>query len=229
MASPPAGQCCSAGLPDPRLRRGRLGLPLQGEVRYARDAFEGLRLMDAVASAKRDPKTSLADALPALRKRRVSRGSKVAEPARSRRTLRRGHRQPGADAAVLGQPRRSRPASRRLCGLPRRAGDVSRPVGAARDPRWPDVRGSGRGGGPAPAADVAGPSAHRGILEAAVVYGYWPAVSDGNDLAVSPLTITRRRLRGSGFHGSAATGGSAWPTSSGPVSRANSTWWRSTW
>ncbi len=42
-----------------------------GHVRYARDAFEGLRLMDAIAKAKNDPSVSLDDALPELRKRRV--------------------------------------------------------------------------------------------------------------------------------------------------------------
>ncbi|WP_168581521.1 methionine synthase [Gephyromycinifex aptenodytis] len=43
----------------------------QGHVRYARDAFEGLRLMDAVAKAKDDPSVDLAEVLPELRKRRV--------------------------------------------------------------------------------------------------------------------------------------------------------------
>jgi 5-methyltetrahydrofolate--homocysteine methyltransferase len=43
----------------------------QGEVRYARDAFEGLRLMDAVAAARADPKLSVSQTLPELRKRRV--------------------------------------------------------------------------------------------------------------------------------------------------------------
>ena len=43
----------------------------QGEVRYARDAFEGLRLMDAVAVARADPELSVSDTLPELRKRRV--------------------------------------------------------------------------------------------------------------------------------------------------------------
>ncbi|GMA39561.1 hypothetical protein GCM10025883_16060 [Mobilicoccus caccae] len=42
-----------------------------GHVRYARDAFEGLRLMDAIAAAKNDPSLDLAEALPELRKRRV--------------------------------------------------------------------------------------------------------------------------------------------------------------
>ncbi len=43
----------------------------QGEVRYARDAFEGLRLMDAVAAARSTPGGSAADTLPPLRPRRV--------------------------------------------------------------------------------------------------------------------------------------------------------------
>ncbi len=44
----------------------------EGQVRYARDAFEGLRLMDAVAAARTDPSLSVAETLPALRPRRVS-------------------------------------------------------------------------------------------------------------------------------------------------------------
>ena len=53
----------------------------EGEVRYARDAFEGLRLMDAVAQAKSSEHTTLAEALPELRKRRrVRRVERVAEP-----------------------------------------------------------------------------------------------------------------------------------------------------
>ena len=43
----------------------------EGEVRYARDAFEGLRLMDAVAAARANPALSVSDTLPELRKRRV--------------------------------------------------------------------------------------------------------------------------------------------------------------
>src|SRR5664280_1323508 len=43
----------------------------EGEVRYARDAFEGLRLMDAVAAARVNPELSLSQSLPELRKRRV--------------------------------------------------------------------------------------------------------------------------------------------------------------
>ncbi|GMA19756.1 hypothetical protein GCM10025862_40730 [Arsenicicoccus piscis] len=43
----------------------------EGHVRYARDAFEGLRLMDAVAAAKADPSQDIGDLLPARRERRV--------------------------------------------------------------------------------------------------------------------------------------------------------------
>ena len=42
----------------------------QGDVRYARDAFEGLRLMDAVAAAKTEG-VPVAEKLPELRQRRV--------------------------------------------------------------------------------------------------------------------------------------------------------------
>ena len=42
-----------------------------GHVRYARDAFEGLRLMDAVALAKSTPGGDVSATLPALRERRV--------------------------------------------------------------------------------------------------------------------------------------------------------------
>ncbi len=43
----------------------------EGHVRYAKDAFEGLRLMDAIAAALNDANLDLADALPELRQRRV--------------------------------------------------------------------------------------------------------------------------------------------------------------
>ena len=48
-----------------------------GEVRYARDAFEGLRLMDAIMAVKRGDEGA---ALPALRERRVKAVSRLDEP-----------------------------------------------------------------------------------------------------------------------------------------------------
>ncbi len=47
-----------------------LAAQYDGQVRYARDAFEGLRLMDAIASAK-EQGVDVAQTLPALRGRRV--------------------------------------------------------------------------------------------------------------------------------------------------------------
>jgi 5-methyltetrahydrofolate--homocysteine methyltransferase len=157
----------------------------RGEVRYARDAFEGLRLMDAVVSAKHDPTTSLADALPALRKRRVSRGSKIAEPA------------PGHDE-------RSDVATDNPVPTPPFWGSrVVRGLHLADYAAYLDERATflgqwglrGTRGGPTYEDLIEAEGRPRlrmwldrlhteSILEAAVVYGYWPAVSEGNALAV---------------------------------------------
>ena len=82
----------------------------EGEVRYARDAFEGLRLMDALIGVKRGVPGA---ELPELKQRRVRqaghRASEVEEPRRRRATpLRRRHRQPGARRRRSGAPASSR-------------------------------------------------------------------------------------------------------------------------
>src|SRR5579859_1127866 len=59
-----------------------------GEVRYARDAFEGLRLMDSIMAVKRGEPGA---ALPALRERRVRRAAQLEEPD-----------QPGGGTALAG-------------------------------------------------------------------------------------------------------------------------------
>ena len=157
----------------------------EGEVRYARDAFEGLRLMDAVVSAKQDPKTSLADALPALRKRRVSRASKVTEP------------------AAAGDQRSDVATDTPVPTPPFWGSRVVRGLHLADYAAYLDERATflgqwglrGTRGGPSYEELVETEGRPRlrlwldrlhtdGILEAAVVYGYWPAVSDGNDLVV---------------------------------------------
>jgi 5-methyltetrahydrofolate--homocysteine methyltransferase len=157
----------------------------EGEVRYARDAFEGLRLMDAVVSAKHDPKTSLADALPALRKRRVSRSSKVAEP----------------DSA--GDERSDVATDNPVPTPPFWGSRVVRGLHLADYAAFLDERATflgqwglrGTRGGPSYEELVEAEGRPRlrmwldrlhtdGILEAALVYGYWPAVSEGNDLVV---------------------------------------------
>jgi 5-methyltetrahydrofolate--homocysteine methyltransferase len=126
-----------------------------GEVRYARDAFEGLRLMDAFMAVKRGEAGAQ---LPPLRERAGRhRAGGHAGP------VRRGHRQPGARAAVLRRPDRQGHPAGRLLGLPRRAGHVHGPVGAQAGPRRRRlVRGAGRDPGPAAAAHVAGAGADRG-------------------------------------------------------------------
>src|SRR5579859_3830983 len=59
-----------------------------GEVRYARDAFEGLRLMDSIMAVKRGEPGA---ALPPLRERRVRRAAQLEEPD-----------QPGGGTALAG-------------------------------------------------------------------------------------------------------------------------------
>ena len=156
-----------------------------GEVRYARDAFEGLRLMDAVVSAKHDPKTSLAEALPALRKRRVSRASNPAELAEApdvRSDLAVDNRVP--DPPFWG--------SRVVRGLHLADYAAYLDERATFMGQW-GLRGSRNGPSYEELVETDGRPRLRmwldrlhtdGILEAAVVYGYWPAVSEGNDLVV---------------------------------------------
>ncbi len=136
----------------------------EGEVRYARDAFEGLRLMDAIMAVKRG---AAGAALPPLRQRRVR--AEPSGPQAGPEAVPPGHARPpgrladraGAAAAVLGQPGGARHRAGRLRQLPGRAGAVHRPVGAAARPRAGRrvPRGTGAGRGQAAAADVAGPGA----------------------------------------------------------------------
>ncbi|HEX6578501.1 MAG TPA: methionine synthase [Jiangellaceae bacterium] len=156
-----------------------------GEVRYARDAFEGLRLMDAVVSAKHDPKTSLAEALPALRKRRVARGATAAEPAAA----------PDARSDVaVDNPVPVPPfwGTRVVRGLHLADYAAYLDERATFMGQW-GLRGSRGGPGYEELVETDGRPRLRmwldrlhtdGILEAAVVYGYWPAFSEGNDLVV---------------------------------------------
>ncbi|HEY9411523.1 MAG TPA: methionine synthase [Jiangellaceae bacterium] len=156
-----------------------------GEVRYARDAFEGLRLMDAIAQARTDPKIELADALPALRKRRVARGAKATELA-------------------AGPDIRSDVAADNPVPVPPFWGSrVVRGLHLADYASYLDERATflgqwglkGTRGGASyeELVEIEGRPRLRmwldrlhtdGILEAAVVYGYWPAVAEGRDLVV---------------------------------------------
>ncbi|KUN06995.1 methionine synthase [Streptomyces yokosukanensis] len=153
----------------------------RGEVRYARDAFEGLRLMDALMAVKRGVPGA---ALPELKQRRHAR-VEVAEPAES--------------------TRRSDVRTDNPVPVPPFWGDrVVKGLSLADYASWLDedalFKGqwglkAARGGGPSYEELVETEGRPRlrmwldrlqteGWLEPGVVYGYFPAVSSGNDLLV---------------------------------------------
>jgi 5-methyltetrahydrofolate--homocysteine methyltransferase len=160
-----------------------------GEVRYARDAFEGLRLMDAVAAARRDPHASVSDTLPPLRQRRVRRRVAV----------------PGSNGAP-DVPSRSDVARDVDVPVPPFWGDrVVRGVALADYAAYLDERATflgqwglrptrgGQGPGYEELVETEGRPRLRmwlerlhteSLLEAAVVYGYYPCWSEGDDLVV---------------------------------------------
>jgi 5-methyltetrahydrofolate--homocysteine methyltransferase len=156
-----------------------------GEVRYARDAFEGLRLMDAVMAVKRgDPGAQL----PMLRDRRVK--GPVASSALN---------------ATTEIPTRSDVAVDNPVPTPPFWGDrIVKGVPLAEVVAYLDERAtfmgqwglkSSRGEGPTydELVETEGRPRLRAwlnriqtdaIMEPAVVYGYWPCYSDGDDLVV---------------------------------------------
>ena len=153
-----------------------------GQVRYARDAFEGLRLMDAfMAVARGEPA-----ALPPLRERRV----------RSQARLR--------VTGPAGRPARSDVAAAPVPVPPFFGDRVVKGIPLADYAAFLDERATflgqwglkpSRGGGPSydELAETHGRPRLRmwldrmqteGLLTAGVVYGYYPAASQGNDLIV---------------------------------------------
>ncbi|TDE09522.1 methionine synthase [Jiangella asiatica] len=166
-----------------------------GEVRYARDAFEGLRLMDAVASVRTDPDKELADVLPALRKRRVARTT-VTTPADDGDDVR---SDVAADNTVPVPPFWGTRVVRGLhladyaAYLDERATFMGQwGLKGTRDGRSYEelVETEGR-----PRLRLWLERLHtEGILEAAVVYGYFPAVAEGRDLVVLDPDDHRKEL-----------------------------------
>ncbi len=157
-----------------------------GEVRYARDAFEGLRLMDAVMAVKRGEAGAT---LPALRERRVK-----VQPRPYR------HRSPTWSSRPAPTSRRPTRCRRRRSG----ATGSSRACRWRTSPSYLDERATFMGQWGLKASRGDGPSYEElvetegrprlrawmnriqteGIMEPAVVYGYWPCYSDGDDLVV---------------------------------------------
>jgi 5-methyltetrahydrofolate--homocysteine methyltransferase len=159
----------------------------QGQVRYARDAFEGLRLMDAVAKAKADPNLTVSDTLPELRKRRVRRVAREEEVADPTDT----HRSDVATDVEVPTP-------------PFWGTRVVKGIALAEYASYLDERATflgqwglkpSRGDGPSYQELVETEGRPRlrmwldrihtdALMEAAVVYGYFPCVSEGNDLVI---------------------------------------------
>jgi 5-methyltetrahydrofolate--homocysteine methyltransferase len=162
-----------------------LAAVFDGEVRYARDAFEGLRLMDAFMAVKRGEAGAQ---LPAVRERRVKTGARltITEPE--------------------AMPRRSDVAADYPVPIPPFLGDrIVKGIPLAEYAAFLDERATFMGQwGLKPSRGQDGPSYQdlvetegrprlrmwmervqtEGLLEAGVVYGYFPAVSEGDDLVI---------------------------------------------
>ncbi|WP_431032528.1 methionine synthase [Streptomyces sp. P6-2-1] len=159
----------------------------EGEVRYARDAFEGLRLMDALIGVKRGTPGAV---LPELKQRRVrpAASASVTEP---------------ADAAREGRTRSDVATDNPVPTPPFWGSRVVKGIGLKDYASWLDegalFKGqwglkqnrTGDGPGYEELAEIEGRPRLRGwldhlqtenLLEAAVVYGYYPCVSKGDDL-----------------------------------------------
>ncbi len=183
----------------------------EGEVRYARDAFEGLRLMEAAMGVKRGVPGA---ALPALRQRRVN---PRPDPRAAAQTLSAAPSTPIGDAVGVGDRSTARVSAQARVRSAAVAVDNRVPeppfwgtriikglplaeYGAFLDERatfmgqW-GLKPSRKAGGPSYEELVETEGRPRlrmwleraqtdGLLQAAVVYGYFRCVSDGNDLIV---------------------------------------------
>ncbi|MEU3223802.1 methionine synthase [Streptomyces sp. NPDC006976] len=156
----------------------------EGEVRYARDAFEGLRLMDALIAVKRGVPGAT---LPELKQRRVpKRDTPVLEVEEPEEGVR-------SDVSVT-NPVPTPPfwGSRVVKGIQLKEYASWLDEGALFKGQW-GLKQSRAGDGPTyeQLAESEGRPHLRGwldklhtenLLEAAVVYGYYPCVSKGDDL-----------------------------------------------
>jgi len=151
-----------------------------GEVRYARDAFEGLRLMDAIMAVKRGDEGA---ALPALRERRVAntRIKTEAAPIDTRRS------DVAADNSIPIPPFFG---SRVIKGIPLADYAGMLDERALFVGQW-GLKGN-RGEYETMVEEEGRPRLRalinevqsKGWLNAAVVYGYFPCYSEGNDLVI---------------------------------------------
>ncbi|MCI4040854.1 methionine synthase [Streptomyces sp. TRM75563] len=158
----------------------------EGEVRYARDAFEGLRLMDALIGVKRGVPGAV---LPELKQRRVPKKDvpviETEEPEGSVRS----------DVSVTNPiPEPPFRGTRVIKGIPLKDYASWLDEGALFKGQW-GLKQARSGDGPTyeELVETEGRPHLRGwldhlqsnnLLEAAVVYGYFPCVSKGDDLVL---------------------------------------------
>jgi len=154
-----------------------------GVVRYARDAFEGLRLMDAVMGVKRGVKGA---ALPPLRPRRVT--SVIERPAASAE-ISTARSDVATDVPIPAPPFWG---DRIVKGIPLADYADLLDEKATFAGRW-GLRGVRGGASYDDLVETDGRPRMRkwldriqteGWLDAGVVYGYYPCVSEGNDVVV---------------------------------------------
>ncbi|MFJ6780051.1 methionine synthase [Streptomyces yangpuensis] len=158
----------------------------EGEVRYARDAFEGLRLMDALIAVKRGVPGA---ALPELKQRRVAKRDTPA--LRAEEPEEAGGR---SDVAV-DNPVPTPPfwGTRVVKGIPLKDYASWLDEGALFKGQWGLKQARAGGATYEELVEDEGRPRLRGLLEklhtenlleAAVVYGYFPCVSKGEDLII---------------------------------------------
>ncbi|MDH6223971.1 methionine synthase [Streptomyces sp. MJP52] len=167
----------------------------QGEVRYARDAFEGLRLMDALIGIKRGVPGAK---LPELKRRRAAKGAGTA-------ALQVDEPEPGGRSDVAtDNPLPTPPfwGTRVVKGIQLKEYASWLDEGALFKGQW-GLRQARTGDGPSyeELVETEGRPRLRGLLdrlqtenllEAAVVYGYFPCVSKGDDLILLDEDGTER-------------------------------------
>jgi len=155
-----------------------------GVVRYARDAFEGLRLMDAVMGVKRGVKGA---ALPPLRPRRVT--SVIERPAAASAEISTARSDVATNAPIPAPPFWG---DRIVKGIPLADYADLLDEKATFAGRW-GLRGVRGGASYDDLVETDGRPRMRkwldriqteGWLDAGVVYGYYPCVSEGNDVVV---------------------------------------------
>ncbi|MFF7299145.1 methionine synthase [Streptomyces sp. NPDC008265] len=158
----------------------------EGEVRYARDAFEGLRLMDALIAVKRGVPGAT---LPELKQRRVARRDtpalQVEEPEETG-----GRSDTSVDNPVPTPPFWG---TRVVKGIPLKDYASWLDEGALFKGQWGLKQARAGGATYEELVESEGRPRLRGLLEklhtenlleAAVVYGYFPCVSKGEDLII---------------------------------------------